>query len=196
MLNKMFVFLCLLLPLGANAAYIIDQSNEQLSYGGFCFINSFNSCGQSFVPSNGNLDGASIFIATNSIGVGDVNMSVYDNYIGSPSGFIAGATANNVTASDGWIDVFWSSVNVSVGQTYYLVLSSPQDTNLLTGASHLNQYSDGSIIHQGNQNWPLSDLNFKTYASPVPLPAAAWLFISAIAGLAGAKRLSRSKGSA
>ena len=33
-----------------------------------------------------------------------------------------------------------------------------------------------------------------TYSiSPVPLPAAAWLFISAIAGLAGAKRLSRSK---
>ena len=29
--------------------------------------------------------------------------------------------------------------------------------------------------------------------SAVPLPAAAWLFISAIAGLAGAKRLSRSK---
>ena len=29
--------------------------------------------------------------------------------------------------------------------------------------------------------------------SPVPLPAAAWLFISAIAGLAGAKRMSRSK---
>ena len=35
-----------------------------------------------------------------------------------------------------------------------------------------------------------------TGVSPVPLPAAAWLFISAIAGLAGAKRLSRSKGSA
>ena len=32
--------------------------------------------------------------------------------------------------------------------------------------------------------------------SQVPLPAAAWLFISAIAGLAGAKRLSRSKGAA
>jgi len=29
--------------------------------------------------------------------------------------------------------------------------------------------------------------------SSVPLPAAAWLFLSAIAGLAGAKRLSRSK---
>jgi hypothetical protein len=32
--------------------------------------------------------------------------------------------------------------------------------------------------------------------SAVPLPAAAWLFISAIAGLAGAKRMSRPKGSA
>ena len=32
--------------------------------------------------------------------------------------------------------------------------------------------------------------------SDVHLPAAAWLFISAIAGLAGAKRLSRSKASA
>ena len=30
-------------------------------------------------------------------------------------------------------------------------------------------------------------------ASPVPLPAAAWLFISAIVGLTGAKRMSRSK---
>ncbi len=32
-----------------------------------------------------------------------------------------------------------------------------------------------------------------TPSSVVPLPAAAWLFISAIAGLAGAKRLTRSK---
>jgi hypothetical protein len=38
-------------------------------------------------------------------------------------------------------------------------------------------------------------LNVTTFAnvSSVPLPAAAWLFMSAIAGLAGAKRLSRSK---
>ena len=41
-----------------------------------------------------------------------------------------------------------------------------------------------------------SGLTTTTQISPVPLPAAAWLFISAIAGLAGAKRLSRSKGSA
>jgi hypothetical protein len=48
-------------------------------------------------------------------------------------------------------------------------------------------------------NWRISGLDMgyqSVEVSPVPLPAAAWLFISAIAGLAGAKRLSRSKGSA
>jgi len=40
----------------------------------------------------------------------------------------------------------------------------------------------------------MDDLQYSV--SAVPLPAAAGLFISAIAGLAGAKRLSRSKGSA
>lgn len=58
---------------------------------------------------------------------------------------------------------------------------------------------DGSI----NERWiwtldyDLDGSNTVTASvSAVPLPAAAWLFMSAIAGLAGAKRLSRSKGSA
>jgi hypothetical protein len=44
----------------------------------------------------------------------------------------------------------------------------------------LGQVVDAGVINTSN-------------ASVVPLPAAAWLFISAIAGLAGAKRLSRAK---
>ena len=44
----------------------------------------------------------------------------------------------------------------------------------------LGQVVDAGVINTSN-------------ASVVPLPAAAWLFISAIAGLAGAKRLSREK---
>ena len=44
----------------------------------------------------------------------------------------------------------------------------------------LGQVVDAGVINTSN-------------ASVVPLPAAAWLFISAIAGLTGAKRLSRSK---
>ena len=39
----------------------------------------------------------------------------------------------------------------------------------------------------------IDNLTKESYLSVVPLPAAAWLFMSAIAGLAGAKRMSRSK---
>jgi hypothetical protein len=60
--------------------------------------------------------------------------------------------------------------------------------------------SDGDInFNLSAPNWRISGLDMgyqSVEVSPVPLPAAAWLFISAIAGLAGAKRLSRSKGSA
>ena len=48
-------------------------------------------------------------------------------------------------------------------------------------------------------NWRISglDMGYQAVAvSAVPLPAAAWLFISAIAGLAGAKRLLGSKSNA
>jgi hypothetical protein len=50
-------------------------------------------------------------------------------------------------------------------------------------ANSLGQVIDAGVINTSN-------------ASVVPLPAAAWLFISAIAGLASAKRLSRAKGTA
>ena len=54
----------------------------------------------------------------------------------------------------------------------------------------------------GNQSFDYAPRSYYAWAvqsgdvSAVPIPAAAWLFISAIAGLAGAKRLSQSKGSA
>jgi hypothetical protein len=62
----------------------------------------------------------------------------------------------------------------------------------LNGASRIDVHrisSSAPIV------WDIREISYRT-PSPVPLPAAAWLFISAIAGLAGAKRLSRSKGSA
>ena len=64
----------------------------------------------------------------------------------------------------------------------------------------LDFVADSVMIEFSSSNkWLLLDeVSFDGFPapSPVPLPAAAWLFISAIAGLAGAKRLSRSKGSA
>jgi hypothetical protein len=47
-------------------------------------------------------------------------------------------------------------------------------------ANQLGQVIDAGVINTSS-------------ASVVPIPAAAWLFISAIAGLTGAKRMSSSK---
>jgi hypothetical protein len=65
------------------------------------------------------------------------------------------------------------------GRYYYLINDSVEELNILV---------DGP-------DW-YSAQTFGPSVSAVPLPAAAWLFISAIAGLAGAKRLSGSKSNA
>jgi hypothetical protein len=58
----------------------------------------------------------------------------------------------------------------------------------------VNEFGSGTVIGVISNQFYTAQTTYSI--SPVPLPAAAWLFISAIAGLAGAKRLSRSKGSA
>jgi hypothetical protein len=70
------------------------------------------------------------------------------------------------------------------------------DTHLfspLAGESSLLSWS--ATLIGGGISIAVSGVALAT-PSPVPLPAAAWLFISAIAGLVGAKRLSRSKSTA
>ena len=73
-----------------------------------------------------------------------------------------------------------------------------------TGARSISwDYADTSAYANGAYGRPNSDVAPNQFdlglaisavpVSQVPLPAAAWLFISAIAGLAGAKRMSRSK---
>lgn len=60
-----------------------------------------------------------------------------------------------------------------------------QDDEIVSATNGISPYGAGSAaVPSVYVNWTLS---------AVPLPAAAWLFISAIAGLAGAKRLTRSK---
>ena len=78
--------------------------------------------------------------------------------------------------------MFWLTANgLGPYDVYTADTSSPTSPYL---------YDGGAIFDEVFAVWTPAAV------SAVPLPAAAWLFISAIAGLAGAKRLSRSKGSA
>ena len=108
---------------------------------------------------------------------------LYHMTLGNPGG--GGNEVNvgpfqNVYLSGGNVAHYWTSDVWDYNPVYSLAFSwwSGGDVNHVRGAN-LNHWA----VQSGD-------------VSPVPLPAAAWLFISAIAGLAGAKRLSRSKGSA
>jgi hypothetical protein len=67
-------------------------------------------------------------------------------------------------------------------------------TDRQVASNTVNEFGSGTVSGVISNEWYTVQTTYNI--SPVPLPAAAWLFISAIAGLAGAKRLSRSKGSA
>ena len=71
-------------------------------------------------------------------------------------------------------------------------------TIVVTGAAvNANTVIDVGLLQDVAAGFDLSTDPMKTYAlwtpAEVPLPAAAWLFMSAIAGLAGVKRISRSR---
>ena len=125
--------------------------------------------------------------------------------------------------ADAQCGIGYNCVNGELGNMFYNVLGGTAGVPLST--SHNSNFDLFSNI-QSRQYWSSTDnLNQQNVAwvfymgdgkqltrgtfeyvntwavhsgdvSAVPLPAAAWLFISAIAGLASAKRLSRSKASA
>jgi hypothetical protein len=164
----------------------------------------------SFSPSGAVLDGANINIGALTIAgsTSDGAYAVTDGVLsfntGTQSlniqGSVAGLGISSQTLLSSTMDDF--SYDYSNGNTLNFFSasgSSALSTNLLSAiglsgtgfdyfgysidANSLGQVIDAGVINTSN-------------ASVVPLPAAAWLFISAIAGLAGAKRLSRAKGTA
>ena len=111
---------------------------------------------------------------------------------------------------------FSSSIVVNPGLSYFIGLDTADQFGLGLGQQLSSTYEDGfaavietgvvgfagggcRVLGCGNVNAQYRDTAFEVVyddVSAVPVPAAAWLFISAIAGLAGAKRFSGSKGAA
>jgi hypothetical protein len=104
----------------------------------------------------------------------------YAAFILTPAAESWGVGATGVIGGSGFVP--WYAFNeLGPDGAYTADTSSPTSPYL---------YDGGAIFDEVFAVWTPAAV------SAVPLPAAAWLFISAIAGLAGAKRLSRSKGSA
>jgi len=188
MLNKMFVLLCLLLPLGANAGFIdftydFNQSTE-----------CDNRCYH---------DTTRTKLSDGSRGGGNTQYQSGLNWVGWTASSVQLDFSLSETSQVNQID-FGSITNSSNGTVSFNVYS------ILDGVSQLettgqrsggnNRYSiegldfiaDSVMIDfSSNNSWLLLDeVSFAGLAapSPVPLPAAAWLFGSALLGLIGYSR--------
>ncbi len=169
---------------GVNAALVIDQENSAVGYS-FCTIRNF-LCGQSFQQDRKNISGAGIFLATDQAGSGNITISIYENYSTTPSGLIASGTSSLVNQNSGWIDLFWTPAAILPSTTYYMVLENSDLSSGLraTYSPGGDTYLFGTAVGSGNKtSWPTYDLNFRTYASVVPIPSAVWLFGSGLLAL-------------
>lgn len=68
------------------------------------------------------------------------------------------------------MDVFWTPVTVTPGDTYFLVFSGPSALGL--AGSTLNPYPNGqTFATSGYAGFPNFDYTFRTFAAAVPEPS-------------------------
>ena len=85
-------------------------------------------------------------------------------------------------ASPGFIlTPFWTTGSLLIGSTAFNFLSTGSDFSLPTPMDIANDLTDAPLF------------TYAVWTAAVPVPAAAWLFMSAIVGLTGVKRASSSK---
>lgn len=180
----------------ASAATVLDvdqpDSNTVL---GSAFT---TGTGQTFVPTANNIADAGFIILSGP----DITVSLYDVAPGdvATASPLVSVTVNFGGATGDFIDVFWSPVAVTPGETYFLHVSSTSNLATLRGfGSAFDTYTDG----QAYQNFaPLpgftqpADFAFRTYtddafSSTVPVPASLPLLLAAFGGLAACARTHR-----
>jgi hypothetical protein len=189
MLKKILAFTCLTLSIGANSASLVVTDGTlmgatDVDVGGSLYDVSFldGSCNSLF-------DGCRIFTFNTQATAELASTALLDQVL-------IGVFDVNPHFVNGINDDF-----VSYIFTPYSTWSSGTYVNV-GGALNdafgvIDEAGWGRILGRTYDTSGLVLGSDEVYAvwspSPVPLPAAAWLFISAIAGLAGAKRITRSK---
>jgi hypothetical protein len=183
---KYFLAVTALVYAGLGNAALIDQSQYNIGFWGG--LASFNESGlaQSFIQSENNIVGAGIFIydpIPTSVG-GRIDIELWDKL---PSSSGANKLRSGMTDAHAgsWADVLWVEgvYFVSPNTTLFLVLTG-ENKNMSIAGSIRNKYLQG----QGYVSGVLTnnDYTFRTfYTAVVPVPAAVWLFGTALIGLVG-----------
>ncbi|QQT25174.1 MBG domain-containing protein [Sphingobacterium spiritivorum] len=122
---------------------------------------SQSNLAQSFKPVTNSLMGASIFLNATG-GNGSITISLWDKL--PNAGGVQLATGTAASSPSSWVNVFWSPVSVTPGNTYYLVFTGTNNLNCIAGSTS-NPYPDGQVYaNAGYQSFPSYDYAFRTYS--------------------------------
>jgi len=155
----------LLLPLVAAALAVplaaqtidVDQPGNNACMAGFWQAD----LAQSFKPNANSCSGAGLFMSVGIGGAEDVTISLYDALPNAGGTQLATGT---VLGSPGtYADVFWPSVAVTPGTTYYIVFTSNLQAMCVAGDTN-NPYPDGQVFaNAGYGAFPSFDYTFRTW---------------------------------
>ncbi len=183
---------------GVASAAFIDQQQPNTSELLQSSVTLSQTLLQSFRPTKDNVVGAGFYFGRTDSEATEVTIALWANLPGSGGLPMTSKTTTLSSKDTGWLDVFWAPVSVTAGVTYYLAASVGQAAKTIDPAISSDKgnapYADGKPFRYDPTNGNVEDLSglnfdysFRTYseaaAPPVPLPAAAWLLLSGLAGL-------------
>lgn len=170
-----------------SATLIIDQTGSTFVSGGYT-----GTVVQSFTPAQNNIAGLDAHYyafggTTNvSVNIWDFGSWTGSAFTGSPlhtevlTGVSACASGDVMCTEFRWAD---APTTIVPGELYYMEFITSGGA---LGASVSNPYPGGQTVAGGGNLFSgAADLAFRTYFAPVPLPAALWLFCSALALVGG-----------
>lgn len=139
----------------------IDQ--QALTNNAYMAAFSQTDLAQSFIPTQNTSCGASILLNPTGANVGNITIGLYTNLPNLGGTLLASGTAMGV-ADGAWANVTWPSVSVTPGVTYYLVFTSSNNAQGITGDIN-NGYPSGQVYaNAGYGSFPTFDYTFKEFS--------------------------------
>jgi hypothetical protein len=116
---------------------------------------------QSFIPNVANCSGAGIYSQPGIGSPEDITIELWDALPNAGGNLLASGTTAGTPGT--WVDVFWSAVPVTAGNTYYLVFTSNFNSMGIAGDT-ANPYAGGQVYaNAGFGSFPTYDYTFRTY---------------------------------